>query len=454
MMKKLVSMAIILAIACTMLSGCGSNSPGAKVLEVLKLMGKGDWVTVYDKLNSFSKYTPEKEVWAAQMTEAGKPLVEFLKDAQFEVESEQFEKEWSFEGAKFTDVTRVTVRMLPGQTKEWPVDFPFAATLGQTMRCEFLYSDLKENPGVVVNMGKPPLAYWVSIMREKDEYAAPGPAYIVSDPDPEKPGQPPIASFYWVFDKNYKGKYYAVPFEAYTKTLVMGINPDGTIRFVRQAWPMPQNAEIAFIDRIFKPYERNITADNIATMELLPIPEPVYNPYAKAVREAVAQVLKLYTINKLGGYGVFHNKYPKGLLSIRPGSQLKVMPFMDINKKIFSVKDLAKGGKIAVIVISSCGSCQNTGLEVMKALETFGLPQSKVVFVSTSAREKLGDFEKKIGSARLVIDDKQMHVLNLNLTTTPSMMVLSSDSKVLAFCESHDIDNKTVFYRELNQAFK
>lgn len=453
-MKKLLSMAIILAISCTMLSGCGSNTPGAKVLEVLKLMGKGDWTTVYDKLNSFSKYTPEKEIWASQMSEAGKPLVEFLKDAQFEVESEQFEKEWSFEGSKFTDITRVTVRMLPGQTKEWPVEFPFAATLGQTMRCEFLYTDLKENPGVVVNMGKPPLSHWVYMVKAKDEYAAPGPAFVVSDPDPEKPGQPPIASFYWIFDKDYKGKYLAVPFETYTKTLVMGINPDGTIRFVRQLWPVPGQGEAMFMDGIFQPYSRNITADNIATMELLPLAEPVYNPYAKAIREAVAQVLKLYTINKLGGYGAFHNKYPKGLLSIRSGSQIKVMPFMDINKKIFSVKDLAKGGKIAVIIVSSCGSCQNTGLEVMKALENFGLPQSKVVFVSSSPREKLGDFEKKIGSARLVIDDKQMHILNLNLTTTPSMMILSSDSKVLAFCESYDIENKTVFNREMNLAFK
>ncbi len=454
-MKKLVSMAIILAIACTMLSGCGADTPGSKVLEVLKLMGKGDWATVYDKLNSFSKYNPDKEVWVAQMTEAGKPLVEFLKDARFEVESEQFENEWSYEGAKFTDVTRVTVRMLPGQTKEWPVDFPFAATLGQTMRCEFLYSDLKENPGVVVNMGKPPLSHWVYMVKAKDEYAAPGPAFVVSDPDPEKPGQPPVASFYWIFDKDYKGKYLAVPFETYTKTLVAEINPDdGTIHFVRQVWPVPAQPEQIFMDAIFRPYEQKIGADNIATMDLLPLAEPSYNPYSKAIRESVAQILKLYTINKLGGYGAFHDKYPKGLLSIRPGSMLHVMPFTDVNGKKFTVKDLASGGKIAVIIVSSCGSCQNTGLEVMKALETFGLPQSKVVFISTSAREKLGDFEKKIGSARLVIDDKQVHILNLKLSTTPSMMILSSDSKVLAFCESHDIDNKTVFNREMNQAFK
>jgi hypothetical protein len=456
-MKKLImaTLAMAVAAASLSLSGCGSNAPGDKVLEALKLMGKGDWITLYDKLHNFSKYTPEKETWASQMAEAGKPLAEFLKDAQFEVESEQFEKEWSFEGAKFADVTRVTVKMLPGQTKEWPVDFPFAATLGQTMRCEFLYSDMKENPGVIVNMGKPPLSHWVYMMKEKDEYASPGPAFIVSDPDPEKPGNPPVASFYWMFDSNYKGKYLAVPLETYTKTLVVAINPDtDSIRYVRQAWPLANQMETSFMDQIFKPYSINVNADTIATMVQMPISEPAYNPYAKAVKEAVAQVLKLYTINKMGGYAAFHEKYPRGLLAVRKGSKLNLVPFIDTNGKTIDMKEFGKGGNTAIMLISSCGSCQNTALETMKDLGKLGLPQSRVIFVSTSPKDKLGDFPKKIGSARLVIDDKQLHAVNLRLNTTPSLVIVDREVKVLAFLESNDIDNKSVYNRELDQALR
>jgi hypothetical protein len=457
-MKKFVSIALSLVLMASVafsFAGCGPNSPGAKAIDVLEKIGQGDWGAVFDRIHPFSNYTGNRENYVNQMTEHGKMLVEFLKDAKFEVENEQFEKEWSFEGVKFPNVTRVTIKMLPGQTKDWPTDFPFAVSLGQTLRCEALYSDQEEAKGVILNMGKPPLAHWVSMVKGKDEYAAPAPAFIVSDPDPDKPGNPAVASFFWIFDSNYKGKYYAVPVETYTKTLIIAINPeDNKIQFVKQIFPEPNQGEQMYMDAIFKPYEmENVTADTIASLSFMPIPEPAYNPYAMKVREAVAQVLKLYTIHSVGGYGAFHAMYPDGLLAVRKGVKLELPTMIDINKVSLDQKVFGKQGKTAIIKISSCGTCQAKAIEVSKQLATFGLPQNRIIYVSTSPKDKLGDFEKKIGSAHLVIDDKKLFELQMKLTTTPGMIILDKDSKVLAFLESNDLDNLTSLNRALNEAF-
>lgn len=458
-MKKTFSMVLAMVLAVSFsaaFSGCGSNSPGNKVLEVLNSIGKGDWSTVYDKLQIFSKYTDNKELYVAQMAEYGKPLVEFLKDAKLNVDSEIFEKEWSFEGNKFSNVTRVTVRMEPGQTKEWPAEFPFAVSLGQTLQCECLYTDEKDNSGVIINMGNPPQAFWVWLAKNENEYSSPAPIYVVSDPDPENQGSPAVASFYWIFDEKYSGKYVAVPVETYTKTIVVAINPEnGTVAFVKQVLPEPAMEETAFMEAIFKPYEMtSVTADSIATFTLLPNPEPAYNEYAKKVREAVAQVLKLYTIHKMGSYGMFHSKYPNGLLSVRKGSKIELPPGMiDTKERSIVGNTFYPGGKTAFIKVSSCGTCQSKALELIKELGIFGLPQDRIILVSSSTKDKLVEFEKKIGNAHLVIDDKGIISLSLMVNTTPSMVIVDKNQKVLVFMESKDLENGNALKRELNEAF-
>ena len=458
-MKKTILTTIALAMTLgimTAFAGCGSNSPGNKVIDILSLMGKGDWAGVYDRLHKFSRYTEDKNEFSLQMAEYAKPLTEFLKDAKFEVESEQFEKEWAFEGTKFVDVTRVTVKMAPGQTKDWPTDFPFAVNLGQTLRCEFVYDAKKDTEGVIINLGKPPMVHWVWASRDKGDYAAVAPDFVVSDPDPEKTGSPAVASFYWVFDNNYKGKYYAVPLEAYTKILVVAIDPEnGSVKFVKQVAPPPMETEKAFMDSIFKPYETQVVnADTIASMMLMAVIEPTYIPYAKEVRAAVAQVLKLYTIHKLRGYGAFHSKYPAGLLAIRKGIKLELPPFKDTKDIMINRNGFLAKGKTAIIRVSSCGSCQGTALDVMKQLKLFGLTEDRIVFISSSPLNKLGDFPKRIGSAHLVIDDKNFIQIPLRLMTTPSMVILDKESKVLAFLESNDIENTNTFRTALNAAFR
>ena len=458
-MKKALSMimAMVLAISFSAaFSGCGSNSPGNKVLEVLNSIGKGDWASVFDKIQTFSNYTDNKELFVAQMTEYGKPLVEFLKDAKLKVDSEVFEKEWSFEGQKFQNVTRVTVRMEPGQTKEWPAEFPFAVSLGQTLQCECLYLDAKENGGVVINMGNPPQAFWIWRAKGEKEYAAPAPIYVVSDPDPENQGTPAVANFYWIFDEKYNGKYVAVPVDTYTKTIVVAINPEnGAVGFVKQVKPEPAQAEQTFLEAIFRPYTMEIVnADSISTFKIQPNPEPAYNEYAKKVKEAVAQVLKLYSIHKMGGYGAFHEKYPNGLLSVRKGSKINLPPGMvDTKERIINGVTFYPSGKIAFIKVSSCGVCQSKALELIKELGVFGLPQDRIILVSTTSKDKLVDFEKKIGNTHLVIDTKGELSLSLMVNTTPSMVIVDKDQKVLAFLESKDLENGNTVKRALNEAF-
>lgn len=460
-MKKVFSMVMAVILTASMafaLSGCGSSSPGNRVLDVISSIGKGDWASVYDRINVFSNYTDNKELYVTQMTEHGKPLVDFLKDAKLYVDSEVFEKEWSFEGQKFQNVTRVIVRMEPGQTKEWPAEFPFAVSLGQTLQCECLYIDDKEKGGVVINLGNPPQAFWVWLAKSEGEYAAPAPTYVVSDPDPQKPGTPAVASFFWIFDASYKGKYIAVPVETYTKKIVVAINVENdSVAFVKQVFPQPAQNEAGFLDSIFKPYSLGgtlINADTISTMAIMPNPEPAYNDYAKKVREAVAQVLKLYTIHKLGGYGAFHNMYPDGLLAVRKGTKLSLPPgFIDSKNRSIDGKKFYSQGKTAFIKVSSCVSCQATSLEVLKELASFGLPQDRIVFIWSSSKEKMAEFEKKIGNAHLVYDEMNLISLMLKVNTTPSMVIVDSNQKVLAFLESNDIDNKTVFNRAMNEAF-
>lgn len=460
-MKKAFNMALAVVLAISTawaLSGCGSNSPGSKVLDVISSIGKGDWASVYDKINAFSNYTDNKELYVTQMTEHGKPLVEFLKDAKLHVDSEVFEKEWSFEGQKFENVTRVTVRMEPGQTKEWPAEFPFAVSLGQTLQCECLYVDQKDKGGVVINLGYPPQAFWVSLAKGEGEYTAPAPTYVVSDPDPQKQGSPAVASFFWIFDNSYKGKYLAVPVETYTKRIVVAINVENdSIAFVKQVFPQPMQNDAAFLDSIFKPYSLTdslINADTISTMTVAPNPEPVFNDYAKKVREAVAQVLKLYTIHKMGGYGAFHNKYPDGLLAVRKGTKLMLPPgFIDSKTRSIDGKKFFSQGKTAFIKVSSCGSCQATSLDLIKELANFGLPGDRIIFIWSSSKEKMADFEKKIGNAHLVYDEMNIISLMLKVNTTPSMVIIDSNQKVLAFLESNDLDNKTVLNKALNEAF-
>lgn len=458
-MKKTILTVIALVMTLgimTAFAGCGSNSPGNKVVDLLSLMGKGDWGGVFDRLHKFSRYTDNKEEFSLQMTEYAKPLTEFLKDAKFEVESEQFEKEWAFEGTKFESVTRVTVKMAPGQTKDWPTDFPFAVNLGQTLRCEFVYDGKKDTEGVIIDLGRPPLVHWVWASRDPGDYAAVAPDFVVSDPDPEKTGSPAVASFYWVFDKNYKGKYYAVPLEVYTKILVVAVDPaNGSIKFVKQVAPPPIDSEKAFMDAIFKPYETQlVNADTIASMMLIAVAEPVYIPYAKEVRAAVAQVLKLFTIHELRGYGAFHQKYPAGLLAVRKGIKLELPPFKDTKGLLINRKVLLAKGTTAIIRVSSCGACQGTALDVVKELKLFGLTDDRIIFMSSSPLNKLGDFPKRIGSAHLVIDDKNMVQIPLRLMTTPSMVILDKEMKVLAFLESNDIENTNTFKNALNAAFR
>lgn len=458
-MKKILSivMAAMIAVSFSaVFSGCGSNSAGNKVLDVLSCIGKGDWASVYDKIQTFSNYTDDKELYVAQMAEYGKPLTEFLKDAKLKVDSEVFEKEWSFEGQKFTNVTRVTVRMEPGQTKEWPAEFPFAVSLGQTLQCECLYSDDKEQGGVVINMGNPPQAFWIWLAKGEKEYTSPAPTYVVSDPDPENQGTPAVASFYWIFDSSYKGKYLAVSLEAYTKTIVVAINPENdTVGFVKQVKPQLGEGEKIFVDAIFKPYETtSVTADSIATFALMPNPEPAYNEYAKKVKEAVAQVLKLYSIHKMGGYGAFHNKYPNGLLAVGKGTKIELPPgMMDSKQRIINGKDFYPQGKIAFIKVSSCGVCQSKALELIKELGVFGLSQDRIILVSTTPQDKMADFEKKIGNTHLVFDDKGMLSLALMVNTIPSMVILDKNQKVLVFLESKDLENGNTVKRALNEAF-
>jgi|GEM_PF-683190 len=443
MEKRFLSLCLsLLLILPLALTGCGNNDAD-KVLKTLQAIGKNDWRTVFRNLHPAARYTVFEEEFKPQMEYEGEQMVKYFKDAQFEIVSVTHEDEWVWKATKFTDVSRVMLKMTSNPSNDYINGIAFAQELASTGITELLVVEDEQNKtrGALIDLGNIPRAFYITMTLDENEFASPKPK-IVNDPDPKTNFSPQVGLFYEIFEKDYKHSYQSILVETYSRKVAVAITDDGMIKYVRQIDPKPTLDNFRTIDSITDQFA-NLKADNFATktVDLKVVPkevEPKYLPYVQALRDSIAQVLKLFYIDK-NGYSAYLKTFPRGPLSFHPGQQVEWEPMINVNGK--SIKPGMNNGKPVIFIrISSCGSCRARSLEVKNILNRFGVRDEQIVFLSKSERAKLDQFEKQIGTANLVLDLDNSHANYLLLTSTPSMIALDNSGRVIDHLQSYDFE--------------
>ncbi|NLI40565.1 MAG: hypothetical protein GX421_05215 [Caldisericales bacterium] len=434
-MKKIMSVmfCVLFSLSCFSFAGCGSSNDAKIAVDTLKAIGEGKWDIVFENLHPVCLYTPSKGEFVLQMPYHAKALSEFFKGATFEVVEENAQDSWVYRGKPVDDANKVTLRATLASDIEPPSAFPFAMEFSQTNIVDFIVA--KADGGqrkLVLEMGDPPMAHWAAGAVEKGEFSSPE-AKIVVDPEPSS--QTKAVTFFEVFDSNYKHKYWsAIMTNVYTKTIVIAINDDMTIRYVM---PVTTGASdpsgLQYAQFIFEPY-KGATPEQLAFLNARIPQNDKFTPYAMAVRSAVASAVKLFIIDTQG-YPAYQKKYPYGILSFHPGT-LFVLPKMktDSGKEISGA--YFKGRPYVVIFVSSCASCRKRAREIANILGKFGIGPDQVVFLSSSEKAKLEEFLGQIKGSHLFIDLKKDLASLMLFDSTPSLLAVDSSSKVVGQLDS------------------
>lgn len=450
-MKKILTFVLAFAMICACLScgGCGGSQESQMVLTVLNAVGNNAWDVVYKNIHPAGYYTSDTEEYISQMEYHARELVEYLKGAAYEVVSEKDEGNWTFKGYPVENAVRVTIKITLASSSRPPEIFPFLQGFVSSGIADFIVGDVN-NPqtseklgrAVAIDFGPIPSAHWAQFGSEKGFYASPIPV-PVADPDPIAPGTPGKIDFFEIFDSNYQHKMWTAVVETYTKTLAIGILDDSSIVYVRQVNPLPGQVETQMGPELFEPYKFKKPETLIQVVGIVPR-DPVWVPYAKAIREAVAQAMKLFYI-KNNGFEQYTKKFPYGLLANAPGVYIDI-PAMKSTKNQIVAMETLKGKSFVIIHISSCGSCRAKAINVYGTLKKFGMQDSQIIFLSKSPLDKLEDFPKLVGNSPIIIDEDQVNVTRLAFIGTPSMMAVDAQGRAIA-----QLDNLRMTDSEINK---
>ncbi|MCE5176344.1 MAG: hypothetical protein ABFD23_07925 [Caldisericales bacterium] len=435
-MKKILSVifCLLISLSCLSFAGCGSSSDAKMAIDTLKVIGEGKWDAVFNNLHPACLYTQNKNEFVLQMPYHAKALSEFFKGATFEVVDEKGQDSWTYRGQMLEGANKVTLRVTFASKADPPSAFPFAMEFSQTNTVDLVVA--KADGGqrkLVLDMGDPPMAHWAASVIEQGEFPSPE-AKIVADPEPSS--QTKAVTFFEVFDNNYKHKYWsAVMTNVYTKIIVVAIDDDMKIRYVRpvSTSKSPDPTILQYGQIIFDPY-KSATPDQLAFLNARIPQNDKFTPYAMAVRSAVASAVKLFIIDKQG-YPAYQKKYPYGILSFHPGT-LFVLPKMktDSGKEISGA--YFKGRPYVVIFVSSCASCRKRAREIANILGKFGIGPDQVIFLSSSEKAKLEEFPSQVKGSHLFIDLKKELVSLMLFDSTPSLLAVDSSSKVVGQLDS------------------
>lgn len=450
-MKRILTIALTLTMACACLTcgGCGGSQESQTVLTVLNAVGNNAWDVVYKNIHPAGYYTTDVEVYKRQMEYHAKALAEYLKGAAYEVVSEKEEGNFTFKGYPVENAVRVTLKITLASSTKPPDIFPFLQGFVTSGIADFVVGDVnnpqtgqKMGRAVAVDFGPPPPSHWAQFGVDKGDFASPTPI-TVADPDPIAPGNPGQIDFFEIFDSNYKHKMWSAVVETYTKTLAIGILDDGMVIYVRQVNPLPGQAEVEMGPELFDVYKTRKPETLIQIVGVVP-KNPVWVPYAKAIREAVAQTMKLFYI-KNHGFEEYTRKFPYGMLANAPGVYIDI-PAMETTKKQIVAMETLKGKSFVIIHISSCGSCRAKAINVYATLKKFGMKDSQIIFLSKSPLDKLEDFPKLVGNSPIIIDEDQVNITRLAFIGTPSMMAVDAQGRAIA-----QLDNLRMTDSEINK---
>lgn len=450
-MKKILSMVLMFAMICVSVTcgGCGMNSDTEKVLAVLNGIGNNAWDVVFKNIHPAANYTGNIDEFKAQMEFHAKSLTEYLKGASYEVVSENSEGNWTFKGFIMENAVRITIKVTLASAVKPPDIFPFLTGFVSAGIADFVVGDTinpqtgkSDGRSVAIDFGPPPAAHWAQFGVEKGDYASPMPLTVI-DPDPISIGNPSQIDFFEIFDNNYKHKMWSAVVETYTKTLAIGLLDDGTVVYVRQVNPPPGQAEVQMGVELFDPYKFQKAETMIRTVAIIPR-DPMWVPYAKAIKEAVAQTLKLFYI-KNNSYEEYAKKFPYGLLSNAPGVYISIPPMTTVKNQKINMQTL-KGKTFVIIHISSCGSCRAKAVNVYNTLKRFGMSDSQIIFLSKSPVDKLEDFPKLVGNCPIVVDEQQIYVTSLAFIGTPSLLAVDAQGRAIA-----QLDHMRMTDNEINK---
>jgi hypothetical protein len=450
-MKKFLAMMLVLLamIPSVALVGCGENQESQMVLDILNAIGNNAWNIVFTKIHPAGNYTTDVDIYKRQMEHHGKALTEYLKGAVYEVVSEKEEGNWTFKGYPVENAVRVTLKITLASSSRPPDIFPFLQGFVTSGIADFIVGDVnnpqtgvKMGRAVTIDFGPPPASHWAQFGIDKGDFASPTPE-TVSDPDPIAPGTPGQIDFFEIFDSNYKHKMWTAVVETYTKTLAIGILDDGMVIYVRQVNPLPGQAEVEMGPELFDVYKTRKPETLIQIVGVVP-KNPVWVPYAKAIREAVAQTMKLFYI-KNHGFEEYTNKFPYGLLANAPGVYIDI-PAMKTTKNEMIAMSTLKGKSFVIIHISSCGSCKAKAYTIYATLKKFGMKDSQIIFLSKSPLDKLEDFPKLVGNSPIIIDEEQINITRLAFIGTPSLMAVDAQGRAIA-----QLDNLRLSDSEINK---
>jgi len=455
-MKHISVLLVVLLIATLFVfSGCGGNADGDMVVELLTEISRGNWDVSFDLTHPAMVFCgPDKESFVAQMPHYGVELEEFFKGAEFTITGIIHEDEWSSEGIPFTDVSRVSVSMVTPTPRKAPKDNLIAKSFEQTGIAEILVSpdpfDEELKRKVVFSYGTMTNAYIVQYSIENDEYSSPYPNQKVSDPEPGVTSEPANLEFFDIFDEGYQKKYMACVLEIQNTKSVLALTHEGKVLFFRPIDP-PPDPSTWDIARIMWESFGGVSPESISSF-LPPEPKELsFGATATEMREKVAQALKLFVIMK-EGYGIYKERFPNGILALSGGTQI-FWPDMITTTGDKLVNLDFTGENVAFIYVSSCGSCMNRAAEVRNEFVKYGMPEKNIIMISRSPKDKLGEFEKRIGSSHLVIDLSLEFVSALGLFGTPSMTVIDGNANVIVSLDSHDTKDTSSFNRALSTIF-
>lgn len=450
-MRKIFALALGILVTSSAFAfvGCGGSQESQMVLTVLNAVGNNAWEVVYKNIHPASYYTTDFDIYKRQMEYHAKALTEYLKGAAYEVVSEKEEGNWTFKGYPVENAVRVTLKITLASSSKPPDIFPFLQGFVTSGIADFIVGDVnnpqtgvKMGRAVAIDFGPPPSSHWAQFGVDKGDFASPVPV-TVSDPDPIAPGTPSQIDFFEIFDSNYKHKMWTAVVETYTKTLAIGILDDGTTVYVRQVNPLPGQAEVEMGPVLFDVYKLRKPETLIQIVGVVP-KNPVWVPYAKAIREAVAQAMKLFYI-KNNGFEQYTKKFPYGLLANAPGVYIDI-PAMETTKKQIVAMETLKGKSFVIIHISSCGSCRAKAINVYNTLKKIGMKDSQIIFLSKSPLDKLEDFPKLVGNSPIIIDEDQVNITRLAFIGTPSMMAVDAQGRAIA-----QLDNLRMTDSEINK---
>ncbi|HOO96657.1 MAG TPA: hypothetical protein PKV16_03750 [Caldisericia bacterium] len=460
-MKKTFALILSFVLLFGFLTGCGQSEDETMVLSLLDHITKGEWGRAYDLTHTALLYTvafeapikPEtrREAFVDQMDFFGRELKEFFAGAKFSVVESIKVDEWSVEGIPLVDVTRVIVSMEVPTPRVAPDKFATAKEFEETGKAELLVAvDSRQNGQrkVVFDFGKTPNAMYIYEVRDDNEFTSPAPNRTVIDPDPSGAGDPSSLDFYDVFDENYQRKYYACVIDVQNAKTVVALTGEDKVLYVRQIDPLPKMGEELLIWDQFIGQD----ADSISSFLPKTYPDPLQTVKGKELREKIAQVLKLHYIGRYG-YAEYASKYPFGLLAVKTGTPVDIPTMEDVLGNTIT-SSIVDGRPIVFIAISSCGSCMNKAVEIKDELNRQGLKDEQIVFISKSARDKLGKFESRIGNSPLVIDTIGEFGSNFGFIGTPSLTAVGTDSRVIVSISSKDLNDNATLNKAMPLIFK